>query len=205
MFALTYVPPRNSGPVDTPSIVPRVSSWGRQARETRMSALAAGHDRLLLRSIDRERDHIRGGDTPGRPLTFLVYGDFLYRYCRRLRQVLERLRRALGERIAYVFRHFPNERAHPGAVLIAASLGLDMRYQRLVSPPVEIGPTPAMLSLTVAEWCSKGSMPCGRTSWPRLPPRSQRPSLIALTSAYARALSRCRRARRWTRPMWRRS
>lgn len=82
-----------------------------------MSAGGSGH--LLMRPIDRERDHVRGGDVPGRSLTLVVYGDFLCPYCRRLRQVLDRLRRALGEQLAYVFRHFPNERAHPGAFLVS--------------------------------------------------------------------------------------
>jgi len=76
-----------------------------------------GH--LLARPLDRNRDHLRGGDAPGRRLTLLIYSDFLCPYCRRLRQVLDRLRRALGERLAYAFRHFPNERAHPGAVLMS--------------------------------------------------------------------------------------
>src|SRR5439155_10828624 len=49
----------------------------------------------------------------------VVYSDYLCPYCRRLRPVIERLRQALGERLAYVFRHFPNERAHPGATYIA--------------------------------------------------------------------------------------
>ena len=79
----------------------------------------AGGGRLLARAIDRERDHVRGGDTPERPLTLLFYGDYLCPYCRRLRQILERLRRALGEQLVYVFRHFPNERAHPGAMLMS--------------------------------------------------------------------------------------
>ncbi|MHB8531075.1 MAG: Na+/H+ antiporter NhaA [Caulobacteraceae bacterium] len=70
--------------------------------------------RRLLRPVDRERDHVRGGADPD-PVTVLIYGDYLCPYCRRLRHVLERLRQALGERMAYVFRHFPNERAHPGA------------------------------------------------------------------------------------------
>jgi len=82
-----------------------------------MSVLARG--RLSYSPIDRQRDHVRGGDAPGRPVTFLIYGDFLCPYCRGLRQVLERLRDALGERLAYVFRHFPNERAHPGTVLVS--------------------------------------------------------------------------------------
>src|SRR5215472_17229047 len=82
-----------------------------------MSAVGSGH--LLLRPIDRERDHVRGGDTPERPLTLLDYGNFLCPYCRQLGHVLVRLRRALGEQLAYVFRHFPNERAHPGAELMS--------------------------------------------------------------------------------------
>src|SRR5579883_1897652 len=82
-----------------------------------MSALA--HERRLLRPVDPLRDHIRGGDAAARPLTILIYGDYLCPYCRRLRVVLDRLRSALGERMAYVFRHFPNERAHPGAELMS--------------------------------------------------------------------------------------
>ncbi|MGH8218844.1 MAG: DsbA family protein, partial [Steroidobacteraceae bacterium] len=82
-----------------------------------MSARAREH--RLLRPVDPGRDHIRGGDAPGRRLTILIYGDYLCPYCRRLRYVLDRLRRALGERMAYVFRHFPNERAHPGAELLS--------------------------------------------------------------------------------------
>jgi NhaA family Na+:H+ antiporter len=72
----------------------------------------------LLRPIDRRRDHVRGQGGRGER-TVVVYGDFLCPYCRRLRAVLQRLRESLGERLAYVFRHFPNERAHPGAELLA--------------------------------------------------------------------------------------
>jgi NhaA family Na+:H+ antiporter len=72
----------------------------------------------LLRPVDRTRDHVRGGTEPG-AVTVLIYGDYLCPYCRRLRGVIARLRRALGERLAYVFRHFPNEHAHPGAEFAA--------------------------------------------------------------------------------------
>lgn len=78
-----------------------------------------GGDRLLVNPIDTARDHVRGGAPEGRPAIFLVYGDFLCPYCRRLGQVLDRVYRALGGRMVYIFRHFPNERAHPGAVLIS--------------------------------------------------------------------------------------
>src|SRR3954467_5698395 len=73
----------------------------------------------LLRAIDSRRDHIRGGSAPGGIVSVVLYGDYLCPYCRRLRHVLARLRQALGERLAYVFRHYPNERAHPGAEFIA--------------------------------------------------------------------------------------
>src|ERR1700726_4446029 len=73
----------------------------------------------LLRPIDPNRDHVRGGSAPDDIISVVVYGDYLCPYCRRLRHVLARLRQALGERLAYVFRQFPNERAHPGATLIS--------------------------------------------------------------------------------------
>ena len=75
----------------------------------------AAHLRLL-RPADPARDHVRGGDPVGDGVvTLVLYGDYLCPYCRRLRRVLTRLREAMGDRLAYVFRHFPNERAHPGA------------------------------------------------------------------------------------------
>jgi Na+:H+ antiporter, NhaA family len=72
----------------------------------------------LQRPIDLARDHVRGGGVP-EEVRVVVYGDFLCPYCQRLRQVLARLRRALGSRFVYVFRHFPAERFHPGAELAA--------------------------------------------------------------------------------------
>jgi Na+:H+ antiporter, NhaA family len=69
----------------------------------------------LNRPVDRSRDHVRGGSAPAGVVTVLIYGDYLCPYCRRLRLVMARLRRTLGERLAYVFRHSPNEKAHPGA------------------------------------------------------------------------------------------
>ncbi len=75
---------------------------------------APGVQLTLQRPVDPGRDHVRGGE--GRDTaTLLIYGDYLCPYCRRLRHVIERLHHAMGDRLAYVFRHFPNERAHPGA------------------------------------------------------------------------------------------
>jgi Na+:H+ antiporter, NhaA family len=73
----------------------------------------------LERAVDPGRDHVRGGNLGSGVVTLVVYGDYLCPYCRRLRLVIVRLRQALGERLAYVFRHFPNEKAHPGSTTIA--------------------------------------------------------------------------------------
>src|SRR2546423_12923009 len=68
--------------------------------------------------VDPARDHVRDDPNPD-AVSMVVYADYLCPYCRRLRRVIVRLQRALGKRLAYVFRHFPNERAHPGAEFIA--------------------------------------------------------------------------------------
>jgi NhaA family Na+:H+ antiporter len=68
--------------------------------------------------VDPARDHIRGG-TAADAITVVLYGDYLCPYCRRLRTLLKRLRQVFGERLAYVYRHLPNERAHPGAEFFA--------------------------------------------------------------------------------------
>ncbi|HEX3810204.1 MAG TPA: Na+/H+ antiporter NhaA [Rhizomicrobium sp.] len=69
----------------------------------------------LRRAIDPSRDHVRGGGVAGRTVRVVSYSDFLCPYCQRFRTVLKALRQAFGERIIYAFRHFPNERSHPGA------------------------------------------------------------------------------------------
>jgi NhaA family Na+:H+ antiporter len=72
----------------------------------------------LRRPVDATRDHVRGGDVAG-AVTVVVYADYLCPCRRRLRRVLKRLRHVLGRRLQYVFRHFRNERAHPGAEFAA--------------------------------------------------------------------------------------
>jgi NhaA family Na+:H+ antiporter len=80
----------------------------------------AGDMTRLLRPVEAARDHVRGGGVPG-TVSVVAYADLLCPYCQRLRRVLLRLREALGDRLVYVFRHFPNERAHPGAERIACA------------------------------------------------------------------------------------
>src|SRR5437762_3961601 len=83
------------------------------------TARKTGDTLKLQRGIDPDRDHVRGGRSGKDVIEVLLYGDFLCPYCRRLRPILVRLRQALGDRMAYVFRHYPNEAAHPGATFMA--------------------------------------------------------------------------------------
>jgi NhaA family Na+:H+ antiporter len=82
------------------------------------SSATSIEDVHLHRPIDPARDHVRGSGAGDR-IEVVSYGDFLCPYCQRLRRVMRRLRDALGDRLVYAFRHFPNERAHPGATRIA--------------------------------------------------------------------------------------
>ena len=84
-----------------------------------MAESAAAHTQLQ-RKVDPARDHTRGGGGRDR-IELVVYADYLCPYCRRLRRILARLRDALGERFAYTYRHFPNEKAHPGAEFVHAA------------------------------------------------------------------------------------
>jgi NhaA family Na+:H+ antiporter len=85
----------------------------------------------LLRPLDRARDHVRGAQADADDLIEAVgYEDFLCPYCRRLREVFTRLRGALGDRLVFVFRHFPNERVHPGATLVARATEAAARQGR---------------------------------------------------------------------------
>ena len=60
-----------------------------------------------------ERDHARGPAEA--PLTLVEYGDFECPYTRRARPVVERLGRDFGDRLRFVYRHFPLTRIHPHA------------------------------------------------------------------------------------------
>ena len=58
--------------------------------------MASDAQTTLLRPVNGNRDHIRGGNAANR-VEVVVYGDYLCPYCRRLRLIIARLRRAMGE------------------------------------------------------------------------------------------------------------
>jgi NhaA family Na+:H+ antiporter len=90
-----------------------------KARKDARRAEAPQSPHRLIRRLDARRDHFRGGAPAAGRSAVLVYGDYLCPYCQRLKSVVERLRKTLGDRMTYAYRHFPNERIHPGAEFAA--------------------------------------------------------------------------------------
>ena len=64
-----------------------------------------------------DRDHIRGNVDA--PLTLLEYGDYECPDCFQAAPIVNQLRTKLGDRLRFVFRHFPNSTIHPHASIAA--------------------------------------------------------------------------------------
>jgi protein-disulfide isomerase len=60
-----------------------------------------------------EIDHVAG--PPDAPLELVMFGDFQCPYCRAAQPEVHRVRRELGDRLRFAFRHFPLVEMHPMA------------------------------------------------------------------------------------------
>jgi NhaA family Na+:H+ antiporter len=60
-----------------------------------------------------ERDHRQGPADAA--VTFVEYGDYQCPHCRLAQSVVRDIQEQLGDRLCYVFRHFPISTAHPDA------------------------------------------------------------------------------------------
>jgi protein-disulfide isomerase len=60
-----------------------------------------------------DRDHIAGPNDA--PVTLVEYGDLECPYCRMAHPIVKAVRHALGDRLRFVFRHFPLKEIHPHA------------------------------------------------------------------------------------------
>ena len=67
-----------------------------------------------LRPAVSERDHSIG--PADAPITLVEYGDLQCPHCRRAHGVVPRVLRRLGDRVRFVFRHFPLTESHPNAL-----------------------------------------------------------------------------------------
>jgi protein-disulfide isomerase len=60
-----------------------------------------------------ERDHVLG--PPDAPIELVEYGDFECPHCGRAFVIVQQLRKELGDRLRFAFRHFPLAKMHPHA------------------------------------------------------------------------------------------
>ena len=58
-------------------------------------------------------DHVAGPEDP--PVTLVEYGDFECPHCGRAYPIVEQVRRVMGDRLRFVYRHFPLTQTHPHA------------------------------------------------------------------------------------------
>jgi len=59
------------------------------------------------------RDHVIGPESA--PVTLVEYGDFECPQCGAAQPIIERIRETFGDRLRFVFRHFPLTNSHPNA------------------------------------------------------------------------------------------
>jgi protein-disulfide isomerase len=67
-----------------------------------------------LRTDVGSDDHVLGPS--GAPVTLLEYGDYQCPFCGKARWEVRRLLGAIGDRVRFVYRHFPLSQLHPHAV-----------------------------------------------------------------------------------------
>jgi protein-disulfide isomerase len=74
-------------------------------------ALPREPDRLIL-PVSR-RDHYQGSFTA--EITLVQYGDYQCPACLAVHRMIQSIQRQLGDRLQFVFRHFPQSHIHPEA------------------------------------------------------------------------------------------
>ena len=90
------------------TIIFRISDAVRPVEET---------GRTLMRPVDPDRDHVYG--SMDAPLEIVEYGDFQCGFCLKASGSIEEVRREVGDRVRYVWRHAPLTRPHPNALAAA--------------------------------------------------------------------------------------
>ncbi|SCX56373.1 thioredoxin domain-containing protein [Nitrosospira sp. Nsp1] len=60
---------------------------------------------LLDKAVDESRDHILGSSSAD--ITLVEYGSYACPHCRAANEKIAQVRDQLGDRLRYVFRHYP--------------------------------------------------------------------------------------------------
>lgn len=74
---------------------------------------------MALRLAVNDEDHIEGNIDA--PITLVEYGDYQCPHCGRAYPIVKRIQAEMGDRMRFVFRDFPLEKAHPQALMAAVA------------------------------------------------------------------------------------
>ena len=66
---------------------------------------------------DGERDHLKG--SLDAPVVLVEYGDYECPHCQEVHPILWELKERMGDRVAFIYRHFPISSQHPHAAMAA--------------------------------------------------------------------------------------
>jgi protein-disulfide isomerase len=69
--------------------------------------------RAVLSVPMSKRDHVQGPETA--PVTLVEYGDFECPYCAAAHVIIKEVEELMGDKLRFVFRHFPLTQIHPHA------------------------------------------------------------------------------------------
>ncbi|HUB24718.1 MAG TPA: DsbA family protein [Tepidisphaeraceae bacterium] len=81
-----------------------------------MSAAPQSNNHVLIEPVT-EHDHSIG--PPDAPITIVEYGDYECPDCLNFIPIAREIRQTLGDRLRFVFRHFPQSGIHPHASVAA--------------------------------------------------------------------------------------
>lgn len=111
-------------------------------------------------------DHIQGPFEA--ELTLVEFGDFECPYCRDAAPVIDEVRAELGDRLRFVFRHFPLHEVHPHALAAATAsemAALEGRFWPMHASLYSPGP-PRLTQPDLREHALVAGVDPDRVTWP---------------------------------------
>src|SRR6266481_3124568 len=84
-----------------------------QARELEKQEQVAREKAKNVRRVTESRDHIYGN--PNAPISLIEYSDFECPFCKRFHSTPKEIVEAYGDKVNWIYRHFPLDMHNPGA------------------------------------------------------------------------------------------
>ncbi|WP_338051590.1 DsbA family protein [Pseudonocardia acidicola] len=111
-------------------------------------------------------DHVQG--VLGSELSLVEYGDYECPYCRAAAPVIEELRRHLGDRLVFAFRHFPLAELHPFALAAATAAEASALKGQFwpMHAKLYAGDEPHLTQADLRRYAEEIGVPPEKVTWP---------------------------------------